>query len=1094
MHSFMPRKTLAFLLLISGTPLFATRTLGRYALILQDPPAVKAMRTGGRRDALAVLSARQSIRAKQAGLRTQLRSKGFTVTGATDTLLNAVFVAADRTDVATLAALPGVRAVRFMPPAHLNLNAAVTLVDAPNAWNMLGGTGSAGAGMKIAIIDTGIDQTHPGFQDSTLAAPSGFSPSSNANGPNDSSFTTNKVIVARSYVSYLAAGTGPDPAADSRPDDYSPRDRVGHGTAVGMIAGGNTNTGPLATITGLAPHAYLGNYKVFGSPGINDFASLDGIIGAVEDAFNDGMDVAVMSLGGPALSGPLDTGPTCGLLPGEQCDPEAYAIESAVQGNMVVVAAAGNEGADSAENLPATLATVGSPAYTPDVIAVAASNNSHQFFPQVRVSGPSVPSDLQSINANYGGADFISSVFTAPGRDAATVGDQYGCSPYRAGSLFGYTALIYRGPENNNPCTFDTKVINAQTAGAVGMLIVDYADSASLVSPAADDAQIPIFVIDYNSGQTLKSYLATAGGTVDVAFDPSGVEEPDPTVNQLAYFSSRGPALANGQLKPDIAAPGTNIFTAAQDYDPNGEVYSPDRYFVGSGTSFSTPIVGGIAAMVRQKYPSLTAIEVRSALINTATSDVTDPVTGATAGVTAVGGGKAEAVNAITTSVVSVPATISFGVLSGFSSASQTLTLKNFGSSSASLSFSVSRTNADSATQLTVSPSTLSLDAGQSGSVTVTLSGSTPAVGSYEGSILITAGAVALHVPFLYVVPSGVAHDLIPLFGIFEEGTVNQSVPDQYAAFQVIDEFGIPVQNAQVSWSSTGGGSLSQQSTSTDNYGLAYAYVTLGSTPGTYNYSFKVSGLPTYAFQNYARAEPTINTGGVVNAASFTAGQGIAPGSIVSLFGTGLADDSGVAKIIPLPISINADSVSFDASDGTSVVGSLYYVSSTQVNVQVPWEITGKGSVQMKVNVDFSSGTLVTEPVVTYSPAVFSYVDSTDGQIAAALDQNNKLVGSGNPVVRGQVVQLFCNGLGPVTNQPATGAAASASPLSQTQTMPQVTIGGQSATVNFSGLAPDYAGLYQVNVVVPSGINAGVVPIALSIDNVAAPVINLPVQ
>ena len=148
----------------------------------------------------------------------------------------------------------------------------------------------------------------------------------------DCAFTNRKIIAARSYVRQLAFEAPQDPV-HSRPDDYSPRDRLGHGTAVAMVAAGQTSTGPSATITGMAPKAWLGNYKVFGSPGVNDFASDDAVIMALEDALKDGMDIASISLGAPALAGPLDGN-----------DPETMAIENAVRLGMTVVVAAGNDG------------------------------------------------------------------------------------------------------------------------------------------------------------------------------------------------------------------------------------------------------------------------------------------------------------------------------------------------------------------------------------------------------------------------------------------------------------------------------------------------------------------------------------------------------------------------------------------------------------------------------------------------------------------------------------------------------------------------------------------------------------------------------
>src|ERR1035441_417525 len=146
-----------------------------------------------------------------------------------------------------------------MRQIHLALNKATQVMNAPTAWNLVGGQSNAGKGIKIGILDTGIDQNHPAFQDSSLAYPPGFPKSSGS--PDAANYTNTKVIVARSYVSLIAAGTDPNnPAADSMPDDYSPRDRIGHGTAVASAAAGNTNTGSV-TFSGMAPKAWLGNYR-----------------------------------------------------------------------------------------------------------------------------------------------------------------------------------------------------------------------------------------------------------------------------------------------------------------------------------------------------------------------------------------------------------------------------------------------------------------------------------------------------------------------------------------------------------------------------------------------------------------------------------------------------------------------------------------------------------------------------------------------------------------------------------------------------------------------------------------------------------------
>ncbi len=148
-------------------------------------------------------------------------------------------------------------------------------------------------GLKIAIIDTGVDQTHPALQDSTLPpAPNAPACGNLADAhPSDCAFINSKVIVARSYIAMQGAGSdSKNPAADSKPDDFSPRDHVGHGTNTSSTAAGNTATGAV-TINGMAPKAYIGSYRIFGSPGMIPGGSTDAIIAAAEDAIKDGMDV-----------------------------------------------------------------------------------------------------------------------------------------------------------------------------------------------------------------------------------------------------------------------------------------------------------------------------------------------------------------------------------------------------------------------------------------------------------------------------------------------------------------------------------------------------------------------------------------------------------------------------------------------------------------------------------------------------------------------------------------------------------------------------------------------------------------------------------
>src|SRR5581483_7367007 len=349
-------------LAFTASLLFARAPLQDYALILQDEPVAMQIRSRAELQSRSARTRLQSITAAQSRLERELARRHFAVTGSVKILMNAIFVRTTANRVDELKSFPGVHAVEALPRVHRHLDQAVQLVGVPDAWNTLGGQSNAGAGMKIGVVDTGIDQTHAAFQDPDLTVPDGYP-------KGDPNFTNNKVIVARSYVDKLVPGD--DTPDYDRPDDVSPRDHSGHGTAVAMIAAGQTNTGPLATITGVAPKAWLGSYKVFGTPGVNDYA--DPVVPqALDDAFADGMDVVVMPFGAQPAFQAL----TC---PNNDCDQDKFSMEQAVVRatnlGMTVVISAGNDGLLGTAT--PTLNTINSPGTVPSAITVGSSSNMH---------------------------------------------------------------------------------------------------------------------------------------------------------------------------------------------------------------------------------------------------------------------------------------------------------------------------------------------------------------------------------------------------------------------------------------------------------------------------------------------------------------------------------------------------------------------------------------------------------------------------------------------------------------------------------------------------------------------------------------------
>ncbi|HEY1342764.1 MAG TPA: S8 family serine peptidase, partial [Bryobacteraceae bacterium] len=602
-------------------------------------------------------SYRRQILSAQDAVRREAAARRLEVAGSVDTLLNAVFIIATPDQLNDARSIAGVMAVIPMRMGKPDMNRANQLIGSPAAWTALGGQANAGQGIKIGIIDSGIDNTHPAFSDAGYAAPSGFPKCSGFTEP-CANFTNNKVIVARSYVRQ-SSGTNP---ATSRPDDFSPRDHDGHGSAVASVAAGGTASGTVS-FTGVAPRAYLGSYKVYGSPFVNDYFTEDSLIKAVEDAVNDGMDVINFSSHIVPISGPLDTGAKCGQPAGTPCDALATAFENAAQKTVITVSA-GNNGEDGF-NYP-TFNSIGSPANAPSVIAVGASTNSHFFTQSVTVNDSGAPSGLKNMVALPGDDQFAPlGALSAPVVDITAVGgDTYGCDPAPpAGSLTGAFALIQRGPQTGTPCFFSDKVSNALDAGAVGVILYNYDASTPPFPGNLNGFGVPVGMLTNANGLALKDYLGSHPGAV-VTIDPAGLEVDDPAdANIFLGFSSMGPNLGDAAMKPEVVAVGFDMYMAAENVDPLGGQFSVTRYAVAGGTSFSAPLVAGAAALVKQKHPTWTPAQIKSALVNTATQDATQDDGGDTISIQYQGGGKINAGSAVNATVLANPPTVSFGVL-----------------------------------------------------------------------------------------------------------------------------------------------------------------------------------------------------------------------------------------------------------------------------------------------------------------------------------------------------------------------------------------------------------------------------------------------
>ncbi len=232
---------------------------------------------------------------------------------------------------------------------------------------------------------------------------------------------------------------------------------------------------------------------------------------------------------------------------------------------------------------------------------------------------------------------------------------------------------------------------------------------------------------------------------------------------------------------------------------------------------------------------------------------------------------------------------------------------------------------------------------------------------------------------------------------------------------------------------------------------------------------------------------PRAPAAGIVNAAGFS-GTTLAPGEIISLFGTNLAFATAQAGALPLPREVAGASLTVG---GLTVP--LFYVSPGQVNALVPFELTAGNTVLTVKNGAAGLEGAAAVTVAATAPGIFV---AADGQTAAALEaQTGRAITAQSPAAAGSAVTLFASGLGAVDPPVAAGAAAaSQEPLNRTTQTITATVAGQTATVLFSGLAPGFAGLYQINLLLPSTLPSGPQPVQLSAGGATSKTANLYVR
>lgn len=541
-------------------------------------------------------------------------------------VINAVVVSSGSNIQAQLQTMPDVKYAALETRVRPSLTRSHTIMNIEGAWEQLGGRQQGGEGVFIAIIDTGIDVTHPVFNDEGYEVPEGF-----PKGLTD--FTNNKVIAARIFPPNNNA-----PAADRTPEDQE-----GHGTDVASIAAASVVSSPLGVFSGVAPRAYLGNYRIF----FNDGAGSSQVIAAINQAVQDGAHVLNMSFGSEQYADP-------------QHDPQIEAIQNAIDLGVTCVIAAGNEGRPL---------MIGNPQQIEDAVTVNASNNSHSSFSdpnRLRITAQTEREEILSdITANFGYGFFlldephigtfgIEYVELLNGGSIAEGTGGLLCEDLQEGTIIDDWLLVQRGD-----CLFSDKVNRAHAKGAKGVIFIDNGDNTSTTFPSVENSHIPSMLISREHGQTLKDTLAS-GETVTITISTN---ENESNPNKVSSFSNIGPSV-NYAFKPDVTAVGAGSFGATQnDFQSSGNKVenSLPGFAWFDGTSMSTPRVAGIAALIKQKHPDWSPAWVKSSIVLGADRKLESPFNTNTAELISQGGGLANAEAALQIETLVIPPIIGFG-------------------------------------------------------------------------------------------------------------------------------------------------------------------------------------------------------------------------------------------------------------------------------------------------------------------------------------------------------------------------------------------------------------------------------------------------
>jgi len=561
-------------------------------------------RFGGKLNRAQQINYTSNLRTRQTALLNRITALGGKEVARVRVAYNAVIVKVDAAKLQSIATLPEVASLRSVGRYKIALEETVPYIGASAAQ----AAGVDGSGVKVAVIDSGVDYTHKYLGGAgTLAA---YQAAAGSTGPGDpiaettdGLFPTAKVVGGYDFV-------GDAWPNGDRTQDPDPIDFDGHGTHVADIIAGKSNDG---THVGVAPGATIVALKVCSSVttscnGVALLLAMDYALDPNSDgAMDDAVDVINMSLGSPY-----------GLIQ----DDLSLAAANAVKAGVVVVASAGNE-----TDRPYI---TGSPAATPEVISVAQTQVPSAGAIPLVITAPPAIAGTYTNTATIDWAPIDGNITD----DVVYVGQ--GCTtpaldPYRADPA-GKIALIDRGT-----CNISEKVRRASDAGAVGVII-------GLIAPGdavtfSNGGQCPLIpdgtcvdsiVITLAVATSIKSQLSGGAAVVAQLSNTNSV----PLIGSMVTSSSRGPNTSFNQIKPDIGAPGSSV---------SAEVGTGTGAGAFGGTSGAAPMVSGAVALMLDAYPNRNPGQIKALLMNTADTDIyINPALqpGVLAPITRIGGGE----------------------------------------------------------------------------------------------------------------------------------------------------------------------------------------------------------------------------------------------------------------------------------------------------------------------------------------------------------------------------------------------------------------------------------------------------------------------